>query len=99
MGKEILELKKQAQYILVDKEYTQFETLLNKGSWTALRCFVADLLEEEEVDLMLDDSNDCSSVKELSKLEDMIIDIVINLNDVVDGDRQRKRIIRGVTKE
>lgn len=95
MVKEILELKNQARYILVDKEYEKFESFLKENRWTALRCYISDLLEEEELDLMVDSSNDCTGVKELSKLEDMIIDVIINKNDVMDGGRRRNRIIRG----
>jgi hypothetical protein len=95
MVKEISELKNQARYILVDKEYIEFESFLSKNQWTSLRCYISDLLEEEELDLMLDGSTDCTSVKELNKLQDMIIDIIINQNDVMDDGGRRNRIIRG----
>lgn len=81
--KKILEYSK---FTLNDSEYVKLKIFLNSNSFTKARLFIEELIEEKEIDFALSDHDTIQEyeLKNLNKIQDLIIDLVLNEIDNVE---------------
>ena len=81
--KKILEYSK---FTLNDSEYVKLKIFLNSNSFTKARLFIEELIEEKEIDFALSDYDIIQEyeLKNLNKIQDLIIDLVLNEIDNVE---------------
>ncbi len=75
--KKILEYSK---FSLSDSEYIKLKIYLDSNSLTDARLFIEQLVEEKEIDFALSDYDTIQEyeLQNLNKIQDLIIDLVLN---------------------
>lgn len=97
MNKEQLnKILEKAQFTLVDKQYKELSFLLEAGSLNRARLYLEELIEEKEIDFAISnyDSVEEYDLQCLNDIQDLIIDLIVNEKDNVEG-KQFRKIIKG----
>lgn len=91
--KNILEF---AKFTLIDTQYSILVSLIQANQLNKARLYLEDLIEEKEVDLILSnyDSVEEYDFNNLNKIQDLIIDLIVNETDDVEERKQFREIIK-----
>ena len=67
-------------FILNDKEYIKINNLLENNKFEKARCIIDDLLERKEISVIVNPENQeyVQEYKQLNKLHNLIIDIIVD---------------------
>lgn len=76
-------------FILADDEYKELDTLLENNKFNKARLLLEDLLELKEVEMIVEPDNQeyVLEYKQLDKLQNLIIDLIVN--EEVDEERKQ----------
>jgi hypothetical protein len=97
MKKEQLnKILEKARFTLVDTQYKELSYLLGADSFKRARLYLEELIEEKEIDFALSnyDSVEEYELQSLNDIQDLIIDLIVNEMDNVEG-KQFRKIIKG----
>lgn len=90
--KQILEF---AKFSLLDNQYYELVSLLQGNHLKRARLFLEELIEEKEINLIICDYDtiDEYDLNNLNKIQDLIIDLIVNEIDNVEERKQFRKII------
>ena len=76
-------------FILSDEEYKELNRLLENSKFNRARLLLDDLLESKEVEMIMEPDNQeyIAEYKQLDKLQNLIIDLIVN--EEVDEERKQ----------